>query len=229
VTEVPRIPHSDLRIRAVLGAGGQATVHLVELAAGPGELLGRPLAYKEYRPEALPELNTPALDALIALPHKEDAQERGWLTARAAWPLAEVTRDGAVCGLLMAPAPDEFSAGQRVQGLEFLLNPPEYLARIGLAVTEQQRLRLLDHLVGTIGWLHARGAAVGDLSPKNILVSLAPEPRTFLIDCDGVCLRGATVQPQMDTPDWALPPGEPPGTVAGDRLLRTVTSSHAPC
>src|ERR1019366_7340580 len=57
---------------------------------------------------------------------------------------------------------------------------------------------------------------VGDLSPKNLLFSLAPEPGCFIIDCDAMRVRGETVLPQAQTPDWEVPAGEPIATPAAD-------------
>jgi hypothetical protein len=224
VSEVPRVEESSLNVLGPLGSGGQATVYRVELAGPASPLAGRALAYKAYPPAALAQLQVAALEALIRLPGQVADAEPGWLAARASWPLAAVTRAGAVCGLLMEVAPAEFNSGRTtadgatvVQGLEFLLNPPEYLARLGLPVTERQRLQLLAHFAATVSWLHAQQAAIGDLSPKNVLVSLTPTVRTYLIDCDAALVHGASVLPQMDTPDWALPGGEPSGTIEGDR------------
>ena len=60
------------------------------------------------------------------------------------------------------------------------------------------------------------GIAVGDVSPKNLLFTLAPRPECFLIDSDAMRLRGASVLPQAETPDWQVPPGEERGTAASD-------------
>jgi DNA-binding helix-hairpin-helix protein with protein kinase domain len=91
------------------------------------------------------------------------------------------------------------------QTLEFLLNPDEYLRRIGLSADDGQRLLLLKDLAGILTALHDHGITVGDLSPKNILFRLDVWPRCFLIDCDSMRFKGRDALPQMETPGWEVP------------------------
>nr|WNW37601.1 hypothetical protein RKE32_08570 [Streptomyces sp. Li-HN-5-13] len=212
-----------------LGQGGQGVVHAVanrriNRAAADG---GWDVVYKEYAPELLAALDTAALTAMVDLLGELDGDEGRWLCEKAAWPAAVVRRAGAVSGFLMRSAPDRFrfdfrslrgpSGGtRRLANLEFLLNDDAYVAGIGLTVSERDRLLLLADLAGTLERLHRLGIAVGDLSPKNLLFAADGRPECFLIDCDAMRLRGASVLPQAETPDWALPPGEEKATPAGD-------------
>ncbi|MFJ5882402.1 hypothetical protein [Kitasatospora cineracea] len=212
-----------------LGQGGQGVVHAVanrriNRAAADG---GWDVVYKEYAPELLAALDTAALTAMVDLLGGLDGDEGRWLCEKTAWPAAVVRRAGEVSGFLMRSAPDRFrfdfrslrgpSGGtRRLANLEFLLNDDAYVAGIGLTVSERDRLLLLADLAGTLERLHRLGIAVGDLSPKNLLFAADGRPGCFLIDCDAMRLRGASVLPQAETPDWALPPGEEKATPAGD-------------
>src|SRR5205814_904691 len=82
------------------------------------------------------------------------------------------TRAGAICGYLMRLAPPECYANLRqpagyasqLFGLEYLLNPAEYLAVLDVAVSDRDRLLLLRDLVATLARLHSLGVVAGDLS-----------------------------------------------------------------
>ncbi|WP_316521989.1 hypothetical protein [Kitasatospora brasiliensis] len=219
----PTVERDSLVLARRLGQGGQGTVH--EVADRPG------VVYKEYRPETLPELDSDALTAIVALLAALDGAEARRLRDRAAWPTAVVRQRGRTCGFLMRAAPERFHfdlhalggatvATRRLATLEFLLNDDGYVAGVGLTVSDRDRLELLADLAGTLSRLHRLGIAVGDLSPKNLLFATGAgdggRATCFLIDCDAVRLRGATVLPQVETPDWQLPPGEERGTAAGD-------------
>jgi hypothetical protein len=48
------------------------------------------------------------------------------------------------------------------------------------------------------------------------LFRLVPAPSCFLIDCDAMRVGDASVLPQVQTPDWEVPPGEPTATPKAD-------------
>ncbi|MGW4379988.1 hypothetical protein [Kitasatospora sp. NPDC004531] len=211
-----------------LGQGGQGVVHRVanrriNRAAEDG---GWEVVYKEYAPDLLPELDAAVLTAMVDLRGELSAHEGRWLFEKTAWPAAVVRVEGRVGGFLMRAAPDRFrfdfrslggaGATRRLANLEFLLNSDAYATGIGLAVGDRDRLLLLADLAATLGRLHRIGIGVGDLSPKNLLFAAADPPECFLIDCDAMRLRGASVLPQAETPDWQLPEGEEKATPAGD-------------
>ncbi|MFD5564676.1 hypothetical protein [Kitasatospora griseola] len=212
-----------------LGQGGQGVVHRVanlriNRAAADG---GWDVVYKEYAPALLPDLDAAALTAMVDLLDELSGDEGRWLCEKTAWPAAVVRKEGQVSGFLMRAAPDRFrfdfrslsgagSGTRRLANLEFLLNDDAYTAGIGLTVGERDRLLLLADLAGTLDRLHRIGIGVGDLSPKNLLLATTGPPECFLIDCDAMRLRGASVLPQAETPDWQLPAGEEKATLAGD-------------
>ena len=212
-----------------LGQGGQGSVHQVlnkriNESAAEG---GWEVVYKEYSPSVLPQLDTAALDTAAALLGRLSGAEGRWLCESTAWPAAVVQRQGQACGFLMRAVPDRFhftlqtltntnTGSRRLATMEYLLNDDAYVTGIGLAVSDHQRLLLLADLAATLDRLHRLGITVGDVSPKNLLFSLAPEPECFLIDCDAMRLHGATVLPQAETPDWQVPRGEELATRASD-------------
>ncbi|MFJ8206966.1 hypothetical protein [Micromonospora chalcea] len=216
VNTAPAYRIEDLSIRGEIATGGQGTVHALRS--------GR-LVFKEYRPSTVPTVDVNVLQRLVSFYEEAPAEVRAWLNARTAWPVGVVTGPGGPIGFLMPLAPERFfttlrtASGERriALRLEHLLNPPEYLWRVGIEVSDRERLLVLRDLARTMDGLHHHDIAVGDLSPRNVLVDTGHEPRCFLLDCDSVRFRGMSVAPQVETPDWTLPAGEPPGGPAGDR------------
>ncbi|WP_328948708.1 hypothetical protein OG778_10180 [Streptomyces sp. NBC_00184] len=225
----PAVEHGTLTLGRQLGQGGQGTVHEVtnkkiNKSAGGG---GWDVVYKEYSPTVLPGLDTAALGKMVALPGELIPADSRWLCEKAAWPASMVERQGHTSGFLMRAVPDRFqfelrslssngSGTKLLANLEFLLNEDSYVASIGLTVSDRDRLLLLADLATTLNRLRRLNISVGDLSPKNLLFAVDKHPEVFLIDCDAVRLRGITVLPQAETPDWHVPVGEEKATPAGD-------------
>jgi serine/threonine protein kinase len=226
---LPAVEYSTLSLGRRLGQGGQGTVYEVSNkkineAADDG---GWDVAYKEYATTLRPDLDTAALASQVGLLGELSAAEGRWLCDRTAWPAVVVERGGSASGFLMRSVPDQYqfilqslagtSTGtKRLANLEYLLNDDTYVAGIGLTISERDRLLLLADLAATLTRLHRIGITVGDLSPKNLLFTTAPQPKCFLIDCDAMRLRGDTVLPQAETPDWQIPAGEEKATRASD-------------
>ncbi|MGW8332823.1 hypothetical protein ACWGLE_33585, partial [Streptomyces sp. NPDC055897] len=225
---IPPVEYGTLTLRGQLGQGGQGTVHQVaNKKINEADNGGWDVVYKEYSAAVLPQLDTAALEAAVALIGEPGFADGKWLCEKTAWPAAVVQRQGHACGFLMRAVPDRFHftlrslngstpGTRRLANLEFLLNVDSYVARIGLVISERERLFLLADLATTLDRLHRIGITVGDLSPKNLLFTTAPRPECFLIDCDAARLRGASVLPQAETPDWQLPAGEEKATRPGD-------------
>ncbi|WP_149038450.1 hypothetical protein, partial [Kitasatospora sp. MBT63] len=212
-----------------LGQGGQGSVHQVlnkRINEGAADG-GWEIVYKEYSPAVLPRLDAAALENAAALLGRLTAAQGRWLCEKTAWPAAVVRRQGQTCGFLMRAVPDRYhfmlrtltgakTGSRRLATMEYLLNDDAYVAGIGLAVSDRHRLLLLADLAATMDRLHRLGVTVGDVSPKNLLFSLAPDPGCFLIDCDAMRLHGASALPQAETPDWQVPAGEERATRASD-------------
>ncbi|MFF4394403.1 hypothetical protein [Streptomyces sp. NPDC001480] len=219
-TAVVRWDSRRLALREVLGRGGQGVVHAVPDVKIDGVW---PAVCKRYAPGLVDQVDEAALEAMVSFPHSLAPEPRAWLGDHAAWPAALLVEEGRTSGFLMRRVPEQFylklrvDAGPaRVAGFEYLLNPPAYLQRIGLAVSSAQRLTLLAELADTLRRLHAMEVTVGDLSPKNVLFTLEPRPACFIIDCDTMRLRGRDVLRQIETPGWELPSRAETGTSAGD-------------
>ncbi|MGW5196668.1 hypothetical protein [Streptomyces spiralis] len=214
-----RISHADLLLGRSLGDGGQGTVREIEKRRINKTW---PVAYKEYKPKALGELRVDALERMVAFLPGRPAAVGEWMARNTAWPAALVTRGPDVCGFLMRQIPDEFfltvpSGDRKTAGFEFLLNGLDYVNRIVGEVTPRQMMGLLLALADTLQRLHGLGVVANDMSPKNMLFSLAgPRPSCFLIDCDAMGLRGDWALKPVQTPGWELPAGEAPGTQQGD-------------
>ncbi|MVU75942.1 hypothetical protein GPX89_01630 [Nocardia sp. ET3-3] len=222
------VDRSALVLGKRLGQGGQGSVYEVtnrKFTVGPGPAWE--VVFKEYDAALLPSLNAAALHAMVDLLFDMSATEGAWLCERAAWPAAVVEDQNQVCGFLMRAVPEAFrfdlrslsgaaSTSRRLANFEYLLNDDAYISGIGLSISDSDRLALLADLSATLSRLHRLGIVVGDLSPKNLLFRTKPDAGCFLLDCDAMRLRGASVLPQAETPDWQLPSGEEKATRQGD-------------
>ena len=219
---VPRIDIGSLGHGHDLGRGGQGRVTAVS-----GTLInGRwPAALKTYSHDVVHALDTISLETIVGFPGTLGNDDRDWLYENTAWPAVIAEDRGTVRGFLMRVVPASYYFDFRTQSqrtlqkladIAFLLNSDRYVNSSGLSVTDRDRLALLENLATTLSRLHHLGVVVGDLSPKNLLFSLKGVPSCFIIDCDAMLVRGRTVLPQVQTPDWEVPPGEPIATTATD-------------
>lgn len=195
-----------------IGKGGQG---LVFSAPRVRLNLVAEAAYKEYFPEKRASLNVRVLEDMVNyLASLSDPEGRA-LLARCAWPWALVTHNGIVIGFLMPRIPAHFNFSftnpsglveEKLGQLQYLLNHEGYLAKRRIPLSQRNRYQLLTDLVQSLNLFHSAGISVGDLSPKNVLFSLFPEPRTYFIDCDSMRFRGASALPQVETPGWETCP-----------------------
>lgn len=188
-----------------IAGGGQGLVYrLRDTPDGP--------VYKEYLPRVVDDLDVDALRAFVRYTEELDAADRAALLERVAWPEAVVRRDGVVRGFLMRQVPREFrvdltfggAASNELATAQFLLNPPGYLEKVGLAVSQRFRVEFLADTAEALALLHRLDIAVGDLSPNNLLFSQTTRPRCFFVDSDSMRLGEHSVLPQGETPDWRV-------------------------
>ncbi|MDR1386515.1 MAG: hypothetical protein LBJ44_02785 [Propionibacteriaceae bacterium] len=218
------IKRSDLGPITRLSAGGQGVVYRTDRKL---QQLPFKLVFKEYKPEVMRQLDATVLGELPAYVETLPFSEAMKLLSLCAWPCRLVQQAGQVQGFLMPTIPDEFfidlklatGLTRREAQFQHLLNPPDFLARRQIAVSDQDRYRLLRATADGLALLHSHRIAVGDVSPKNLLFSLSPEVRVFFLDCDAVRIKGRSVAAQVETPGWevrTINPNEELATVATD-------------
>ena len=222
MTAVPRVDLANLQCATSLGSGGQGRVTAVEGILINGQW---PAALKEYSRHVVSSVNVAALEEIAGLPGVISQTDSDWLHENSAWPAILVESAQGICGFLMRRVPPEYyfdyhtqtrAMRQKPANMEYLLNNDQYISRSGLSVSDRDRIALLKNLAIVLSRLHSLGVAVGDVSPKNLLFRLIPTAACFLIDCDAMHVRGATVMRQIQTPDWEVPSDEPTATPAAD-------------
>ncbi|WP_327722808.1 hypothetical protein OG381_48545 (plasmid) [Streptomyces sp. NBC_00490] len=222
---LPVVQLGALDIGVDLGRGAVGTVS--RLRQPPVGFTGK-LVFKRYLPGAREQVDEAILRRFIAFPDTLSTADTELMRERLAWPLAAVYQTpGVVSGFLMSEIPSHYTLDIRgpkaaPAGVEFLLNGPVYERRLGITVDRTARLCLLLDLGRLLVRLHELGVVVGDLSPKNVLFSLAGPISCFLIDCDSMGVQGAHLLPPLETPGWEVPSGEDPLTRASDSYKFTL-------
>ncbi|GAA1071684.1 hypothetical protein [Tsukamurella spumae] len=220
-----------------LAAGGQGTTY-----QAPRVHLGFAdnVVYKEYKPDVLRGLNVPQLVSLPQFLLDQPGAIALRLVTLCAWPCAVVEDQGRVTGFVMPLIPERFfidmttvrGAQRRTAEFQHLLNSAEYLAQRGISITESDIYRLIAAVADALTFLHSLGIAVGDMSPKNLMFTVQPEPAVYFIDTDAMRVRGNSVADQVESPGWSVPNGEELGTAFSDRYklgllaLRLLCGDH---
>jgi serine/threonine protein kinase len=124
-----------------------------------------------------------------------------------------------VCGFSMQLIPEIFFERIKVAGeyeikesnLDFILHGAEFRRKHGLPpLTAKGRAKIIYDFMQIILILHSHDYVLGDLSPKNILISVdernQSKNRILFIDTDSYRKKGS-IHPmkQLHTPDW-IPP-----------------------
>ncbi|MEV4638069.1 hypothetical protein AB0J80_12030 [Actinoplanes sp. NPDC049548] len=214
----PEVDRDVLGVLRRVGDGGQGVVYLTDKIK-----INRTwsAAYKEYLPGT--SFDPDVLSRMVGFVPELDEGSGRWLCETTAWPAALVRTGGRVTGFLMRQIPERFrmpwgDGGADVPAaMQYLLNPEAYLKRKSIHLDYRLRLRLLESIADVMARLHSLDVVVGDMSPNNLLIDLN-DPACFLIDADGMRLRGQDVLHQVETPEWHVPrPGrEPIATKASD-------------
>lgn len=216
------LQRSQLGALTKIGQGGQGIVYD---APGFRTKFTDSMVFKEYKPEALRDMDFSALRAMPELVEESmsyDDAER--LVSLAAWPCALVEKDGQPIGQVMPAIPDRFTmplttakgVSQVNAEIQHLLNHSSMLKARGIEITDAQRYSLLRAIAADLAFLHDHAICVGDISPKNLLFALSPREGAYFIDCDTMNVNGISALPQVETPGWEVPDGEPLATVYSD-------------
>lgn len=208
-TEVGR---GRLRVDEMIANGGAADIFRCHAPDGT-ELL-----YKEYDVETRGTLDGQRLRELVAYPQGLPSADADRLRRICAWPIATVTDDGAVTGILMRRAPDEFysmgAKGQRLRHFSQLGVRHDDAAQKQIEYFDPPRkMAALGQLLIDLDFLHQLGVVVGDLQPKNVLTTgLGWTPHgnarveNFFLDCDSFLIHGRSAMPALDPLAYKVPP-----------------------
>jgi hypothetical protein len=197
----PSVIHEDeLTRRALLGAGGSATIY--DVSGFEGNLL-----YKRYRrPQAT------LIEELIRIAREAGDGDRAFIEDHFAWPVASVINaDGELIGVLIPKAPSIYWAHlttgvDRLRDLNYLLYETRS-AKVGVTPADaKDKLRIIRALAETFVFLQDCGLVHEDPSAQNILWSIDPEPTVFLLDCDSLRKEASVPdEPLVTTVDWTDP------------------------
>jgi eukaryotic-like serine/threonine-protein kinase len=232
------IERGRLGVLSKIGQGGQGVVYG---APNVKTKFAASMVYKEYKAATLAAIDFTALAAMPALVEESLSYADGErLVSVAAWPCAIVEDGRTPTGFVMPAIPQEFFIQlATVKGIssstaefQHLLNHSSVLAARGITVDDAQRYSLLRQAASGLAFLHKRGVCVGDISPKNLLFSLAPHEAVYFIDCDAMRINGVSALTQVETPGWTVPAGEDLATIYSDTYklgllgLRLLAGDH---
>ena len=245
-TESPRgfvmaaqvIGRDKLGVLDKIGQGGQGVVYR---APNVKTKFASSMVYKEYKAQALAEIDFTVLAAMPALVEESlSYAEAERLISIAAWPCRIVENGGTPTGFVMPAIPDEFfiplttvkGVSPTIAEFQHLLNHPSVLVARGITIDDVQRFTLLREVASGLAFMHKHGVCVGDISPKNLLLTLTPHEGVYFIDCDAMGIDGVSALPQVQTPGWEVPAGEELATIYSDTYklgllaLRLLAGDH---
>jgi eukaryotic-like serine/threonine-protein kinase len=222
--------------------GGQGRVYLAE---HPPQQLGSQVVVKLYRARP-PRSAALALVEMVQWSRGLASEQSEPLHRLAAWPLATITADGALRGIVMHDVRARFevpflmpsgrTASVMLQ-LEHMLGVDGYLEQRGLpiALDTYTRAAVAERISAAFAFLHRHAIVVSDVSPSNLLISFAgARPEVCFIDCDSMVFHGRAALASVETGDWQMSPAfaEPPLTRGADAyklgllVLRLFARSH---
>ena len=190
-----------------LATGGEGIVYSVRSKPD--------VVYKEYKVNIRPTLNILALEGLVDLGPAINAEDWARISSRTSWPHTLVIDGAQPTGFLMNRIDKRF---YKNYGLK--KNPRRVLCEwnhivyqaepLGVGMTSDiprldtpQKLALVHDLAHTIAILHRHNVIVGDISGRNLLWTLDPEPQVMIIDCDSFRIDGKPgTSPSKQSPYW---------------------------
>ena len=202
-----------------LGGGGTAKVFKV-----PSGVFPIPIVIKRYSDKILSENGSAIgsfLRSLIEFRKNLPGKTRYVIDQYTVWPqrLVYDYDSNKVCGFTMQLIPELFFTQMTVAGevetkesnLDFVLHGTEFRRKYDLPViTSKGRARITYDFIQIVSILHNHDYILGDLSPKNMLISIdendQSKNRILFIDTDSYRKKGS-IHPlqQLHTPDW-IPP-----------------------
>lgn len=199
--------------RHQIGDGGQGTVYALDDAPQ--------FVFKQFKRSGTFAPDAAELQRLIDLPATLAGSDADYLLSRTAWPFASVVdRSGQLVGFLMPRLDDRFhhrfgvrsNPVRKLREWNYLSMRRTYVGNPNLHIGDLGRLetptvlKIVADLARLMALLHRAGIVVGDLSGKNLLWALDPEPQAMLIDCDSIRFSGtAGVIAPKETADWDDP------------------------
>jgi hypothetical protein len=219
------VPMSALGQMIRLNAGANGTIHRLaeyQLPDEPGALV-----FKQYDLRAV-QASLSGLMRLVDVRAGLAAQRRAVLDEMTVWPLRAVQGAGGEArGVLMRLIPDDYFEDMRLPSgrrdrepreLQHLIFEAAQARRSEVDVPPDgdvpSRLRICERFAYIMSILHGANLVYGDISARNVLYRLRPEPGVLLVDCDAARMRGsAAVNKQQHSPDW-----DPPERVTAQSL-----------
>lgn len=203
-----RVPLAAIRADLEqLATGGEGIVYSVRSQPN--------VVYKEYKVNVRPTLNVVALEELADLGSRVAPSDWSKISSRTSWPHTLVVDGAHPTGFLMNRIDNRF---YKRYGL--VKNPRRVLCEWNHIVYQsqplgpgmmteiprletKQKLDLINDLATTIATLHRHGIIVGDISGRNLLWTLDPEPQVLIIDCDSFRVEGKRgTSPSKQSPYW---------------------------
>lgn len=206
-----RVDRGGLSFGPLLAEGAQGKVFALEGGAvAPG---GVPCVAKIYADDAL--VSPESLGAIVRCPAQLRPAEEAALRSSTAWPLQVIEENGRAVGIVMERVRSEFwhdvsapnSVKSQLREAAWLFDDRGRAVRFGVDdPSDGDRRALCRALARVLVIFHDNGLVYGDVSSRNVLWTIRPEPGILLLDCDGIRRVGrAAPARQLDSPDWDDP------------------------
>jgi|688.fasta_scaffold27218_2 hypothetical protein len=195
-----------------IGDGGEGEVFRIPNM--PGQV------YKKFKKSVSADISEVGLIETIKILETFSSEDKKYIESRTVWPHTLVRRDSRVSGFIMPILGSEFFClqGQAASPIETFsdwnklsyrditaanLNIYTSLPNLSEPSHRLELLKLLLDLTKIFSVLHKYGVVIGDVSGRNLVWTIEPEPRVVVIDCDGLRKAGTdAVTKAKQSPDW---------------------------
>lgn len=219
-----RVEQSSLGDRQELAKGGMAVVYdLTDFRIG--EQPGWRLVYKRFKKATRP-VPIFGLESMVKMRDNWHPDQRKAIDRSFNWMVRVVTDDGAgAAGIILPRLHDSYfldltnSYGEvkhRPAEGQFLAASRDYFQQKRMPYPSlDDRVNLCVSLIKGMALLHRAEVVYGDLSLRNFLYRLGPNPSVIYVDTDAMRPKGTTsaLGMQPHTPDW-----EPPEALAARKV-----------